>query len=392
MSNFLVFCLIAFCAAFVFALVVGGWKDAFNAAWSGKRGTGEVDPEHDAPLRKVSLIVPARDAAGTIVPLLQDLHAQRYPKEYLEVLVVDDHSSDGTAQTVRGMMRNWPQLRLLEAMGKGKKDAIAQAVAAANGEWVLLTDADARCGPLRVARIVRELRDPDVDLLVLPVETRADGGVVQRIQSDEQAALLGVAAGTALGGMPVLVNGANMAFNKAAFRVVGGYDGDRWASGDDMFLLRRMLKARRNVRYLLDPEVVVTVKAEPTLGAFWRQRLRWAGKMRGVGGAGNWAAVAGLLLPWFLLCVSCSFSLQEVMARHPGACLMLLASAWLLWLLPVLALTRAVRRFLHINGEQPPGRGAGLSTFVSLVAFTIYAPIVAVTSLFIRPKWKGRRT
>ncbi len=387
MSTFLLYCLIAFFAAFVFALVVGSWKDAFNKARGQLGNAAEPVPD-----RRVSLIVPARDAAGTLVPLLQDLHAQRYPKELLEVLVVDDHSSDGTAMTVRGMMRNWPQLRVITATGEGKKAAIAQGVAEARGEWVVLTDADARCGPLRIAHIMRKVQQDAVEMLILPVETRGDGGLIQRIQADEQVALLGVAAGTALGGTPALVNGANMAFSKMAFTAVGGYEGDRWASGDDIFLLRRMLNARRNVGYLLDPEVVVTVQAERTFGAFWRQRLRWAGKMRGVGGAGNWAALAGMLLPWFLLYVSCSFSLKELMARHPGACLMFLSSAWLLWLLPVLALTRAVRRFLHVDSEQRPRSGAGLSTFVSLVAFTVYAPIIAVVSLFFRPKWKGRRT
>lgn len=387
MSMFLLLCLIAFFATFGFALVVGGWKDAFNTAREQL-----VQVAEPAPDRKVSLIVPARDAAGTLVPLLQDLYAQRYPKALMEVLVVDDHSSDGTAMAVQGMMRNWPQLRLIPAVGEGKKAAIAQAVAEASGEWLVLTDADARCSPLRVAHIMRKVQGTDADMLILPVETRGEGGLIQRIQVDEQAALLGVAAGTALGGSPTLVNGANMAFSKAAFMAVGGYEGDRWASGDDIFLLHRMLKARRNVAFLLDPEVVVTVQAERTFGAFWRQRLRWAGKMRGVGGAGNWAVLAGMLLPWFLLYVSCSFSVEELMARHPGACLMLLASAWLLWLLPVLALTRAVRRFLQVDGEHRPMRGAALSTFVSLVAFTLYAPVIAVTSLFFRPKWKGRRT
>ena len=387
MSAFLLHCLIAFFAALVFALVLGSWKEVFEAARSEGPTSAKV-----LPPRQVSLIVPARDAAGTLVPLLQDLHAQRYPKDLLEVLVVDDHSSDGTAMTVRGMMRAWPQLRLITSTGEGKKAAIAQGVAEARGEWMVLTDADARCSPLRVAHIMHKVQVAGPDMLILPVETIGESGFIQRVQADEQTALLGVAAGTALGGAPVLVNGANMAFSKAAFMAVGGYEGDHWASGDDIFLMRRMLKARRNVGYLLDPEVVVSVKAEPTFGAFWRQRLRWAGKMRGVGGAGGWAALAGMLLPWFLLYVSCSFNLNEMMVQRPIACVLLLASAWMLWLLPVLALTRAVRRFLHTADDHRPVRGADFSTFVSLVAFTVYAPIIAVVSLFIRPKWKGRRT
>lgn len=387
MSAFLLHCLIAFFAALVFALILGGWKDAFTNAREQLGSAVELVPD-----QKMSLIVPARNAAETLIPLLQDLHAQHYPKALLEVLVVDDHSSDGTAMIVQGMIRSWPQLRLITATGEGKKAAISQAVGAASGEWILLTDADARCGPLRVAHIMRKLQEDAVDMLILPVETLGEGSFIQRIQVDEQTTLLGAAAGSALGGTPVLVNGANMAFSKVAFIAVGGYEGDRWASGDDIFLLRRMLSARRNVGYLLDPEVVVTVEAEHTFGAFWRQRLRWAGKMRGVGGAGNWAALAGMLLPWFLLYVSCTFSLGEIMAQRPIACVLLLASAWLLWLLPVLSLARTVRRFLHTADDHHNEKGSRLPSLLSLIAFTLYAPVIAVVSLFFRPKWKGRRT
>src|SRR5690606_10940671 len=145
MSTPLILALLAFAAAFLFALIVGGWREAIEAAWP-KNAVATEGPQ----VARVSLLVPARNAARTLTALLQDLHAQQWPKEALEVIVVDDGSEDGTAEQVREMGKRWPGLVLLKAEGKGKKDAISQGVRRAQGEWVLLTDADARCGPLRV--------------------------------------------------------------------------------------------------------------------------------------------------------------------------------------------------------------------------------------------------
>lgn len=376
---------VAFCGSMVHALVITGWRDAIAKAMD-----GGAEPRGHPDLQMVSMVVPARNAADTLMPLLQDLHAQQWPRDLVEVLVMDDGSTDGTGAQVRGMMRTWPGLRLLAVRGEGKKTAIAQGVAEARGEWVVLTDADARCGPMRIRQIMDRVAHGTVDMLLLPVETRAGTSLLQALQADEQAGMLGIAAGTALQGNPVLANGANMAFRKEAFLAVGGYAGDRWASGDDIFLLRRMLKSGRNVQFLLDPRVLVSVEGERGSKAFWSQRLRWAGKMRSVGGAGNWAATAALLWPWFLLMVSCSFGVRAWMGPHLGAGLMLVAAAWLLWLLPVVALVRGVRRFYRAAGA-PRMPMETVRSIVSCAAFHLYAPVVAVASLGVRPHWKGRR-
>ena len=387
MSTPLILSVLAFGIGLLFALVVGGWREAIRTAWP--KLAAETKGPYD---EVVSLIVPARDAADTLSPLLQDLHAQQWPKEAMEVIVVDDGSTDHTAAIVREMQKRWPGLVLISADGTGKKAAISQGVEQARGKWIVITDADARCGPLRVQRIMESVRDKEVDMLLMPVETCSSGGLLQTLQANEQTALLGVAAGTGLQGRPLLANGANMAFRRSIFRVMGGYSGDTWASGDDMFLLKRMLDAGRQVEYVLDPDVLVTVEAEKTFLDFWRQRLRWAGKMRTVGGFGGWLALAGLLFPWFLLYVSFSFTLLEMMYQRPLAIMLLLSSAWLLWLVPILALSRTVRRFLQASGSEPQNRGANISTLFSLIAFGIYAPLIAVASLFVRPKWKGRKT
>lgn len=385
MSLYLLLCLAAFGGGMVHALVITGWKDTFAKGWRNGDVAAAAEPQ------QVSVVVPARNAGETLTPLLQDLHAQAWPKEMLEVLVVNDGSTDGTAALVRSMARTWPGLRLIECTGEGKKAAITQGVAEARGEWVVLTDADARCGPGRVRAIMDCVAAQAPGMLLMPVATIGTEGVLQALQAEEQAALMGMAAGTALQGAPMLANGANMAFRRSAFQAVGGYAGEKWASGDDVFLLRRMLKTGRKVHYLLQPEVLVRVEAERGFRAFWRQRLRWAGKMRGVGGAWKWVAMAGLLWPWFLLFVTGAFGVRDRMAQNFGASLMLLTTAWLLWLLPITALVREVHRFQNAAGATARPRLGVLRCTLGYAAFHLYAPVIAAASLVVRPKWKGRR-
>lgn len=378
MSYEVISALVLFGIGVVWAIVLGTWREHFSV--NGMTGPAETK----ASKFSVSFVVPARNAAGTLVPLLQDLHAQCIPKELTEVLVVDDGSEDGTVPVATGMQRTWPQLKVLSNTGEGKKAAITTGVSHASGELIVLTDADARFGPDRTALIVDKMEADGLDLLLLPVHTKAGRGALGRIQEEEQCGLLGVAAGEALSGRPFLANGANMAFRREAFAAVGGYKGDRFASGDDVFLVQRMALAGKRIGFLLDQRAIVTVEAELGLLAFVQQRLRWAGKMRGTKGAGAWFGMLGLMLPLLLLWRTMQVDAAALVEGYGPESFALLTFAWLLWIVPVLTLVGQVRRFLGLKGSWP-------ISALSYVAFCIYAPLIAVAALFVRPRWKGRR-
>lgn len=372
---------VLFTAALVHTLVVNAWRDRLKKAIEGSTALNDVADR--AP--HITVIVPARNAADTLVPLLQDLNAQDLPKENFAVILVDDHSDDSTSTIAQGMVRMWSGLKVLMNEGTGKKAAITTGVCSAEDGIILLTDADARCGRSRLRNILHTMEGDGLDLLLLPVHTESAGGFIGRLQEEEQAGLLGMAASEALLGRPSLAYGANMAFTRKAFEEVGGYRGDRFASGDDVFLLQRMKQANMRIGFLYDQRVLVTVKAETTWGAFLQQRLRWAGKMRGLRGAFPWIGSLALLLPWLLVAVTVRFKIEAIMEGHGFEALLFLVLAWLLWIIPPVALVGDVRRYL---GQ----RRSPLITTVCYVVFTVYAPLIAITSIFIRPRWKGRKT
>ncbi len=356
-------------------------------AWSGALGRASAiagSQERADPLG-LSVIVPVRNEEEPIVPCLQDLHAQR-DRDQLEVIVVDDRSTDRTVERVIGLAKRWPTLRLEKLVEhEGKKAAIEHGMELATRPVVLLTDGDTRCSPERTSSVRQAWSADPPHLLLLPVFMEEGVGWLARYQREEQAALLAVAAGSALEGDALLANGANMAVDREAFRALGGYSRDRhWASGDDMFLLRAMRRSGMKVRYLANRNAAVRVRPETTWPGWWAQRLRWAGKMRAYRSPGAWAfGSLALALPWLLL----ALTVHVVQNVRMGDALLFtwsfLVLAWCAWLFPTLALVRAGHRFQQ-------SRSNALLITCAMLQFLITAPIVAVAGMFSTPRWKGR--
>ncbi|NDJ78090.1 MAG: glycosyltransferase [Chloroflexi bacterium] len=124
-------------------------------------------PDHTP---SVSILIPARDEAAVIGATIQRLLKQRYP-DY-EILVLDDHSSDGTAQVARDTAGNDPRVRVLAGeplpVGwAGKNWACHQLAAAAQGEVLVFTDADVRWEPDALPGVVALLEQQRAGMLTV---------------------------------------------------------------------------------------------------------------------------------------------------------------------------------------------------------------------------------
>ena len=109
------------------------------------------------PLPLLSVLVPARNEEKRIGPCLESLLASDYP--HLEILVLDDHSSDGTADLVRHLAKQHPRLRLLHGKDlptgwTGKAWACQQLAQEAKGDFFLFADADTRMADLTLTQAV----------------------------------------------------------------------------------------------------------------------------------------------------------------------------------------------------------------------------------------------
>ncbi len=248
--------------------------------WYGWKNIPLFTPAASAPQTRISIIIPARNEAAHIGHLLKALQEQDYPSILFEIIVVDDHSEDETAEIVR----QFPGVHLIllraGTINSYKKKAIETGIAAATGEWILATDADCipPAGWLRTIASFAEKKE--AVFIAAPVYMKHSKSLLQLFQAMDFMVLQAITGAVVHKRQLTMCNGANLAYTKKAFEEVKGFSGiDNIASGDDMLLMYKIGKRYpEKVMYLKSEQAIVSTQPQPTWRSFFNQRLRWASK------------------------------------------------------------------------------------------------------------------
>lgn len=236
----------------------------------------------------VSVIIPVRNEESSIGALLRDLEQQSYDRDLLEVIVVDDSSTDATVAIVQQwIITSKADLTLIqlppaEKTTSPKKRAINNAIIRAKGELIVTTDGDCRVGTNWITSLVAKYQQTGAKLISGPVTFLPEQSLTDYLQTVEFSSLIGSGASSLAMGSASMCNGANLAYQKAIFEEVGGFTGNEHiASGDDEFLMHKIAtKYPKAVHFLKNPEAIVQTAAHQTWRAFYRQRKRWASKWK----------------------------------------------------------------------------------------------------------------
>jgi len=207
----------------------------------------------------LSVIIAARNEEEHLPGLLQDLLNQSFPAKNFEVIVVDDHSTDLTADIIK-KIASAKYMALQDYMKPGettafKKKAIEVAIGQAKGELIITTDADCRVPPNWLETIARFYRQTGARFIVMPVRMEAGRSALGIFQSLDFMVLQGITGAAVYKKMHSMCNGANLAYTKNAFVQAGGFTGiNHIASGDDMLLMHKI--------YTSDPGAVHYLKSQ----------------------------------------------------------------------------------------------------------------------------------
>lgn len=277
------------------------------------------------PGLSVAVVVSARNEAQVIENCLFSVMNVSFPHDKLEIVVVDDFSTDDTAalvsdlfatvkhsQSVKRLIRLSEYLPPERSMFPNKKKALELAVAASSADIIVTTDADCVVPPDWLNVVVSQfVRNKELQILASPVLCSRGNSLVERYQALDFIGLMGITAAGYESGWHQMGNGANLAYRKSAFEAVNGYEGnDHIPSGDDMFLLRKMNERWPGAaRFLPACDAVVITLPQPDWGSFIRQRIRWGGKNSAIPGV----AIKLVLLAVLLFCMSIFVSLIAVL-------------------------------------------------------------------------------
>jgi len=250
------------------------------------RGLFQFTPGKNKKEYNVTVLIPARNEAHNISSCLDSLVKQNYPRDKLEIIVIDDDSDDRTGEIVESYSVKYPCIRLIylgpcPAGVSPKKRALQVGVEAAEGEIIFTTDADCQASPAWISAMMTHF-EPEVGMVIgcVGFSKASEQNLFQKIQSLEFIGLTLAGIGSARAGDPIIANGANLAFRKSVFKEVGGYrDEHHIISGDDDLLLQKIYRITDwDIRAAIAPGSFVFTRPLSGICAFIKQRIRWASK------------------------------------------------------------------------------------------------------------------
>lgn len=330
----------------------------------------------------ISIVVPARNEAHNLPRLFASLRKLRYPADKIEMIVVNDDSTDDTKAIAENLGRSLPfTLRVIDAvhdksetLPQTKTLPLAQGIDAATGELILMTDGDCEVPPDWARDIVDHFEENTglVCGITLP-DYNSSPDFVTKLEAVDWTLLLGVCAGMCRLGNPLALIGNNYAVRREAYFDIGTFRKIAHNRIDDIALFKAIADSKRwKVAFAVTPGASVTTLPVSKTGAIVHQRYRWMEGFDAVSKRGKLLFGFGMLthLLWPLaFFVAWPFGLITIAAIVLGD-----------WLVIVSTLAKLGRRKL---------------TF-AVIGYPVFACLYGwglLGSLFSRPEvtWKERK-
>jgi chlorobactene glucosyltransferase len=336
-----------------------------------------ADTPDPAPL--VSVIIPARNEQRNIARCVRSVLATRYSS--LEVIVVNDHSTDDTGTIARAIAHDDTRLVVVDAPALpdgwfGKQWACATGARVARGELLLFTDADTRHEADLLPRAVNALRDRGAGLLSIAGHQEMHS-FWERIVQPQMFALLSIRYGgtehvsNARRPEDVIANGQFILVRREAYDAVGGHAAVRDRVAEDMALGQEFFRSGRRVVLMLalshfSTHMYASLR-EVVEG--WRKNIYAGGRHAALGGNAGRSVYPAMLLAIPILGLAPPIAL---LLATTGV----LSGAWLVWSASVVGVSllfwAAIYRFMGESVAYALLYPLGLATLFYIAAGAVF--------------------
>ncbi|MCC5909359.1 MAG: glycosyltransferase family 2 protein [Clostridiaceae bacterium] len=246
---------------------------------SSNRSIKELWFHNIPPQPMVSILIPAHNEEIVIEEIIKSMINLTYPKDKLEIIIINDNSSDSTGMIVESYARQYPYIKavytLPSLVGKGKSIALNQGFKHSTGEIIVVYDADNTPEPDAVQNLVLVLqKDEKAGVSVGKFRViNADKNLLTRFIHIETLAFQWLAqAGRWYWFKLCTIPGTNFAIRRTILEKLGGWD--EKALSEDTELSIRVYNLGYYIRFF--PEAVTWEQEPESWRVWWKQRTRWA--------------------------------------------------------------------------------------------------------------------
>lgn len=254
---------------------------------------------------RVAVVVPCWNEAGTVGSTCESLLALDYPKDKLEIILVNDGSTDATAQ-IMDSFRYEPQVRVIHKKNGGKHTALNAGIAATTAEIVGCLDADSFVEPSALREIIPCFDHPNVAAATGAMSVYEPKTIIQHAQNVEY--VFGITLRHAIASINGLyvTPGPFSFYRMSTLQELGGFRHGHQT--EDMEMALRIQEAGYEIENA--PRARVYTKAPATVSLLVKQRTRWtSGFLRNILGEyrgliGRKGALGMLMLPTALISIA----------------------------------------------------------------------------------------
>ena len=228
----------------------------------------------------VSIVIAARNEEDNIRRCLESITNLTYPKNLLEIVVVDDRSTDRTQSIVSEFAARYPHIKLAASDPerghlKGKTNAVTKGIELSTGEILLFTDADCTVKSDWVEQTVKYYDSQEIGIVAGFTSLRSRGWF-ESMQALDWFLLFSVAAGAIRMNFPVTAIGNNLSIRRKAYDAVGGYRQIPFSVTEDYALFHAIMSQTTfKARFPLDANTLVESNPCKSWGELYRQKMRW---------------------------------------------------------------------------------------------------------------------